>query len=270
MAPKEQGQKPVSSVNKRPNPSAGKKRKSQFEPSEKAAKQAKQSAPLTQDQKKAQAKKNAILESQNAEANLKQWLNSKRGADYPGGIVKQWLKSRSVELVIRPLPTAEDPNPKAIVIHGCKARLSIQSQAPAIRFYKGGKVFHIRSENIKKPSKSEPTIFIDTAYPWDFDPLNLVKAFRAQHWTPGLFDEDSRKLMEWSAREGDDKKANQQSTGIHVEAFRVTGDFWFDEISDDAASNDLNELVEALNGREHAVTVVWKKIDFPVPSWSTG
>jgi hypothetical protein len=73
MPPKEQGQKPVSSVNKRPNPSAGKKRKSQFEPSEKAAKQAKQSAPaLTTDEKKAQDKKDAILKARNAEANLKQ------------------------------------------------------------------------------------------------------------------------------------------------------------------------------------------------------
>jgi hypothetical protein len=265
MAPKENDNKKpkeISSVNQRPNPSAaGRKRKAQAGPPL-DGRNPKQPKPLTPEEQQAQKALQAQQAKLNAENDLRQWLNSPRGQDYPGGLVKQWLKPRGARLVIRPEPTTEDPEPVPYIVSGLKVRLCIQSNTPALRLFKGGKVFHIRSENIKGPADQCRTIFSDAVYDADFASKTLVKAFKAQQWTPGLSEEDAADLTQFGLHEDDkNKEADQKVGGIRCMSFRTKGDFWLDQTSNDPKSKDLEQLVKALDKRDHVVTVVWLKRD---------
>lgn len=136
--------------------------------------------------------------------------------------------------------TETNPEPKAYILHGCKGQYNIQSQSPAIRFAKCGRVFHIRADNIKKPEANSRTIFGAAPYPAGFDPKNLVKAFAGQHFTPNLSEEDAVKLTKWGAHKLDEGKPDDAKLGgLHCVAFKVNGDFWLDRPSDEPSGQDL-------------------------------
>jgi hypothetical protein len=253
-----QGKKPLSAVNARPNPNDRKRKRDEAAARGKAGAYGGQRGAASKPSEVA-ARKKSRQESAEVKYKemLKNFVNDRRGSSYPNGpLAKTDNKNRDVMLVIEPIAGTE-----ATLVEGLKQKFGTEPMIPHLSLKKAGYEAIVRSNNVAPFAGSRlaragsDKVLQECELPVNAPNLVICKAFASQCGIGHLSEVDAAKIVKFGR--------NRDGSGatINCLSFVTKGIMFEKKPQKEDLSSEMEVLVKQLNLRPHMVTMIRRKLD---------